>query len=140
MGMDTLKAVVVSFSGAGTLLVARFRQVDAVVNNIAFGGEQQVYVQALIVLGIALFFLLGLLLIPLGAYVERRRRAAGLARPAGRGPSSTSSGDPGPERGRAGTPFPPAHAGPAGRPRRTSAPDQRVRPKSAFSPVGCSRS
>lgn len=42
----------------GILLIAQPLAVDAVVNNIAFGGEQSVYVQALIVISLALFVFL----------------------------------------------------------------------------------
>lgn len=45
----------------GVLLLATPLAVDAVVNNIAFGGQEQVYVQALAVLSIALFAFLVLL-------------------------------------------------------------------------------
>lgn len=45
----------------GVLLLATPLAVDAVVNNIAFGGQEQVYVQALLVLSFALFVFLGLL-------------------------------------------------------------------------------
>lgn len=46
---------------AGILYLATPLTVDAVVNNIAFGGEQQVYVQALAILAVALLALLLLL-------------------------------------------------------------------------------
>ena len=46
---------------SGVLYLATPLAVDAVVNNIAFGGEQEVYVQALLVLALALLALLGLL-------------------------------------------------------------------------------
>ncbi len=46
---------------AGFLYLATPLAVDAVVNNIAFGGEQQVYVQALVILALALLSLLTLL-------------------------------------------------------------------------------
>jgi putative ABC transport system ATP-binding protein len=46
---------------AGLLYLATPLAVDAVVNNVAFGGEQQVYVQALVVLSVALLALLALL-------------------------------------------------------------------------------
>ena len=45
----------------GVLYLATPLTVDAVVNNFAFGGEQPVYVQALIVLSVFLLFLLGML-------------------------------------------------------------------------------
>ena len=45
---------------AGGLYLATPLAVDAVVNSIAFGGEQQVYVQALVILSLALLALLGL--------------------------------------------------------------------------------
>ena len=45
----------------GVLYLATPLTVDAVVNNFAFGGEQPVYVQALIVLAVFLLFLLGML-------------------------------------------------------------------------------
>ncbi len=45
----------------GVLLLATPLAVDAVVNNIAFGGQQKVYVQALAVLAFALFAFLALL-------------------------------------------------------------------------------
>jgi ABC-type bacteriocin/lantibiotic exporter with double-glycine peptidase domain len=45
----------------GILYLAVPLTVDAVVNNIAFGGQQQVYVQALVVLSAALLAFLGLL-------------------------------------------------------------------------------
>ncbi len=46
---------------SGVLYLATPLAVDAVVNNIAFGGEQEIYVQALLVLAFALLALLGLL-------------------------------------------------------------------------------
>jgi len=46
---------------SGVLYLATPLTVDAVVNNFAFGGEQPVYVQALIVLAVFLLFLLGML-------------------------------------------------------------------------------
>jgi ABC-type bacteriocin/lantibiotic exporter with double-glycine peptidase domain len=46
---------------SGILYLATPLTVDAVVNNFAFGGEQPVYVQALIVLAVFLMFLLGML-------------------------------------------------------------------------------
>ncbi len=73
---------------AGVLYLATPLAVDAVVNNIAFGGEQQVYVQALVVLAIALLALLALLAVVRAAQdyvmelVQRRifvRMAADLA-------------------------------------------------------------
>lgn len=45
----------------GVLLLATPLAVDAVVNNIAFGGQEQVYLQALLVLSVALFAFLVLL-------------------------------------------------------------------------------
>lgn len=45
----------------GVLVLATPLAVDAVVNNIAFGGQQQVYVQALLILSFALFVFLVLL-------------------------------------------------------------------------------
>lgn len=45
----------------GVLMLATPLAVDAVVNNIAFGGQEQVYVQALVILSIALFAFLVLL-------------------------------------------------------------------------------
>lgn len=45
----------------GILYLAVPLTVDAVVNNIAFGGQQQVYVQALLILSLALLAFLGLL-------------------------------------------------------------------------------
>jgi putative ABC transport system ATP-binding protein len=45
----------------GVLYLATPLTVDAVVNNFAFGSEQPVYVQALIVLAVFLLFLLGML-------------------------------------------------------------------------------
>lgn len=45
----------------GVLLLATPLAVDAVVNNIAFGGQQKVYIQALVVLAVALFAFLALL-------------------------------------------------------------------------------
>lgn len=45
----------------GILYLAVPLTVDAVVNNIAFGGQQQVYVQALVILSAALLAFLGLL-------------------------------------------------------------------------------
>jgi len=45
----------------GVLYLATPLTVDAVVNSFAFGGEQPVYVQALIVLAVFLLFLLGML-------------------------------------------------------------------------------
>lgn len=45
----------------GVLYLATPLTVDAVVNNFAFGGEQPVYVQALIVLAVFLLFLLAML-------------------------------------------------------------------------------
>lgn len=52
---------------AGGLYLATPLAVDAVVNSIAFGGEQQVYVQALVILSVALLALLGLLAVIRGA-------------------------------------------------------------------------
>jgi putative ABC transport system ATP-binding protein len=52
---------------SGVLLLATPLAVDAVVNNIAFGGQQRVYVQALVVLSIALFAFLALLAVLRGA-------------------------------------------------------------------------
>jgi ABC-type bacteriocin/lantibiotic exporter with double-glycine peptidase domain len=46
---------------SGILYLATPLTADAVVNNFAFGGEQPVYVQALIVLAVFLMFLLGML-------------------------------------------------------------------------------
>ncbi len=46
---------------SGVLYLATPLTVDAVVNNFAFGSEQPVYVQALIVLAVFLLFLLGML-------------------------------------------------------------------------------
>jgi putative ABC transport system ATP-binding protein len=46
---------------SGVLLLATPLAVDAVVNNIAFGGQEQVYVQALLILSVALFAFLALL-------------------------------------------------------------------------------
>ncbi len=43
----------------GVLLIAQPMAVDAVVNNIAFGGEQKVYLQALIIIAVALGMFLG---------------------------------------------------------------------------------
>ena len=72
----------------GVLLIAQPMAVDAVVNNIAFGGEQKVYLQALIIIAIALGMLLGVSALTRGtqAYVmetiERRlfvRMAADLS-------------------------------------------------------------
>jgi putative ABC transport system ATP-binding protein len=54
---DIATIVVLSFI-SGLLYLATPLTVDAVVNNIAFGGEQQVYLQALVVLALALLFLL----------------------------------------------------------------------------------
>jgi putative ABC transport system ATP-binding protein len=45
----------------GVLLLATPLAVDAVVNNIAFGGQEQVYLQALVILSVALFAFLVLL-------------------------------------------------------------------------------
>lgn len=45
----------------GLLLLATPLAVDAVVNNIAFGGQQRVYLQALLILSFALFAFLALL-------------------------------------------------------------------------------
>ena len=45
----------------GILLIAQPLAVDAVVNNIAFGGEQSVYVQALVIISLALFIFLVLM-------------------------------------------------------------------------------
>jgi ABC-type bacteriocin/lantibiotic exporter with double-glycine peptidase domain len=45
----------------GVLLLATPLAVDAVVNNLAYGGQQRVYFQALIILSIALFAFLALL-------------------------------------------------------------------------------
>lgn len=45
----------------GVLLLATPLAVDAVVNNIAFGGQEQVYLQALLILSVALFAFLVLL-------------------------------------------------------------------------------
>ena len=72
----------------GVLLIAQPMAVDAVVNNIAFGGEQKVYLQALIIIAIALGMFLGVSALMRGtqAYVmetiERRlfvRMAADLS-------------------------------------------------------------
>ena len=52
---------------SGVLYLATPLTVDAVVNNFAFGGEQPVYVQALIVLAVFLLFLLGTLGVLRGA-------------------------------------------------------------------------
>ena len=52
---------------SGVLYLATPLTVDAVVNNFAFGGEQPVYVQALIVLAVFLLFLLGMLGVLRGA-------------------------------------------------------------------------
>lgn len=46
---------------SGVLYLAVPLTVDAVVNNIAFGGQQQVYAQALLILSVALLAFLGLL-------------------------------------------------------------------------------
>lgn len=46
---------------SGILYLATPLTADAVVNNFAFGGEQPVYIQALIVLAVFLMFLLGML-------------------------------------------------------------------------------
>ena len=71
----------------GVLLIAQPMAVDAVVNNVAFGGEQKVYLQALIIIAIALGMFLGVSALMRGtqAYVmetiERRifvRMAADL--------------------------------------------------------------
>lgn len=51
----------------GVLLLATPLAVDAVVNNIAFGGQEQVYVQALLLLAFALFVFLALLAVLRGA-------------------------------------------------------------------------
>ncbi len=81
-------AIVVYSIIAGVLYLATPLAVDAVVNSIAFGGEQRVYVQALVILSIALLFLLGLLSIVRAAQdyvmelIQRRifvRLAADLA-------------------------------------------------------------
>lgn len=45
----------------GVLLLATPLAVDALVNNIAFGGQQNVYIQALLILALALFAFLALL-------------------------------------------------------------------------------
>ena len=61
-------AVILAFSIInGVLLLATPLAVDAVVNNIAFGGQEQVYVQALLVLAFALFVFLALLAVLRGA-------------------------------------------------------------------------
>lgn len=52
---------------SGVLYLATPLTADAVVNNFAFGGEQPVYVQALIVLAVFLLFLLGMLGVLRGA-------------------------------------------------------------------------
>lgn len=53
---------IVLFSGiTGILYLAVPLTVDAVVNNIAFGGQEQVYLQALVILSVALLAFLGLL-------------------------------------------------------------------------------
>ncbi len=44
----------------GVLLLATPLAVDAVVNNVAFGGRQGVYVQALAIISLALFAFLAL--------------------------------------------------------------------------------
>ncbi len=60
--------VILAFSVVnGVLLLATPLAVDAVVNNIAFGGQEQVYVQALLVLTFALFVFLLLLAVLRGA-------------------------------------------------------------------------
>lgn len=72
----------------GVLLIAQPMAVDAVVNNIAFGGEQKVYLQALVIIAITLGMFLGVSALMRGtqAYVmetiERRlfvRMAADLS-------------------------------------------------------------
>lgn len=52
---------------SGVLLLATPLAVDAVINNIAFGGRERVYVQALAVLAVALFAFLSLLAVLRGA-------------------------------------------------------------------------
>lgn len=56
-----IRVIIVLSVITGVLYLATPLTVDAVVNNFAFGGEQPVYVQALIVLAVFLLFLLGML-------------------------------------------------------------------------------
>jgi putative ABC transport system ATP-binding protein len=56
-----IRVVIILSVITGVLYLATPLTVDAVVNNFAFGGEQPVYVQALIVLAVFLLFLLGML-------------------------------------------------------------------------------
>ena len=56
-----IQVIIVLSVITGVLYLATPLTVDAVVNNFAFGGEQPVYVQALIVLAVFLLFLLGML-------------------------------------------------------------------------------
>jgi len=56
-----IRVIVVLSVITGVLYLATPLTVDAVVNSFAFGGEQPVYVQALIVLAVFLLFLLGML-------------------------------------------------------------------------------
>jgi len=54
--------IILSFSVvSGILMLATPLAVDAVVNNIAFGGQKRVYLQALVILSVALFAFLALL-------------------------------------------------------------------------------
>lgn len=54
--------IILSFSlVSGILMLATPLAVDAVVNNIAFGGHQRIYLQALVILSVALFAFLALL-------------------------------------------------------------------------------
>lgn len=57
---DVVTIVLISVLN-GVLLLATALAVDALVNNIAFGGQQRVYLQALLVLSVALFAFLSLL-------------------------------------------------------------------------------
>lgn len=72
----------------GVLLIAQPMAVDAVVNNIAFGGEQKVFLQALVIIAVALGTFLGVSALMRGAQayvmetIERRlfvRMAADLS-------------------------------------------------------------
>jgi ABC-type bacteriocin/lantibiotic exporter with double-glycine peptidase domain len=56
-----IRVILVLSAITGVLYLATPLTVDAVVNNFAFGSEQPVYVQALIVLAVFLLFLLGML-------------------------------------------------------------------------------
>lgn len=59
--MPDVWSIVIFSAITGILYLAVPLTVDAVVNNIAFGGQDQVYLQALVILSVALLAFLGLL-------------------------------------------------------------------------------